>query len=357
MALNSLRDRVRAAVTPTVLVDGTVQELAEGVQSAPSDRMHEAVQGETGEVADLVATWLGRYGDEFTKALPSHMDAASFLASVRRILPDLVQCTPASLLQALLACARFGLLPDGRHAVITREGNVASFVPMAQGYVELMYRSGRVGSVHVGLIHEADEWSYEPTAPAPLDFVHKPAVTLPKAARGPVVLAYAFCWMTSGARSQVIVLSREDAEEIRDEYSTAYQRAKEAGRADSFWHTDFDRMWAKSTLRRLHKVVPLSAELVALAKVDDAGDAGEVQVVHAPAEDVQLLADAVAAHEAAEASQEPAAPAGPTRLRRKQPQRTSRKDRKATSVRSGEARRRNQTRHLDRKGRRKGGRR
>ncbi|MGA5496694.1 recombinase RecT [Streptomyces cinereoruber] len=355
MALNSLRDRVRAAVTPAAPTGGTVQELAEDVQSGPSERMHEAARGEAGPVTDHAAAWLARYADEFTKALPSHMDAGAFLAAVRTILPDLVQCTPASLLQALLACARFGLLPDGRHAVITREGSIASFVPMAQGYVELMYRSGRVGSVHVGMIHEADEWSYEPTAPAPADFVHKPAVALPKAQRGPVILAYAFCWMTSGARSQVIVLSREDAEEIRDEYSVAYQRAKEAGRTDSFWHTDFDRMWAKSALRRLHKVVPLSAELVALEKADDAGDAGEVQVIHAPADDVQLLADAVAAHQAAEASQEPSAAPVSARLMRKQPRRTSREGRKQERARSSrDAARRDQPKHLARKGRRKG---
>ncbi|MGC5412117.1 recombinase RecT, partial [Streptomyces sp. DT225] len=138
----------------------------------------------------------------------------------------------------------------------------AVIVPMAQGYVELMYRSGRVGSVHVGMVHEGDEWSFEPTAPAPLDFTHKPALTKSKAERGEPILAYAFAWMESGARSQVIVLTREDAEEIRDQYSQAYQQAQQSGAKDSFWHTDFFAMWRKSALRRLHKVVPMSAELV-----------------------------------------------------------------------------------------------
>jgi phage RecT family recombinase len=206
-------------------------------------------------------------------------------------------------LQALLTCARFGLVPDGRHAVIRREGKQAVFVPMAQGYVELMYRSGRVGSVYAGMIYAGDEWSHEPTAPAPLDFTHNPALTVAKKDRGEAILAYAFCWMASGARSQVVVLTREDAEEIRDQYSQAYQRAQESGANDSFWHTDFDAMWRKSGLRRLHKVVPMSAELVALLKADEAGDAGQVQVVHAPVEEMHLLADAERAAEHAEASQ------------------------------------------------------
>ncbi|MFE0766130.1 recombinase RecT [Streptomyces smyrnaeus] len=306
MAPSTLKDRVRAA---TVEADAPkpkpVVRRAETVDGGTAEELHAAEQAEGGETTDAVLAWLERYSSHFTKALPSHVDKAAFFAAVRAILPNLAPCTPASLLQSLLTCARFGLVPDGRHAIIKREGKLAVFVPMYQGYVELMYRSGRVGSVHVGLIYEGDEWNYEPTAPAPLDFTHKPAVEKPRAERGRPILAYAFCWMTSGARSQVVVLSREDAEEIRDEYSQAYQRAQESGKCNSYWHTDFDAMWTKSALRRLHKVVPMSAELVQLAKADDAGDAGQTQVLHAPAEETHLLAEADEAHERAEESQDP----------------------------------------------------
>ncbi|MFF5422122.1 recombinase RecT [Streptomyces misionensis] len=310
MALTTLKDRVRAATNqdaeqPTVEAAVTRAADIPQQQSVP-DELHTSAKADGGDVADIALGWLERYGEEFTKALPAHIDAAAFFAAVRAALPGLVRCTPASLLQALLTCARFGLVPDGRHAVIRREGKTATFVPMAQGYVELMYRSGRVGSVHVGMIYEGDEWSYEPTAPAPLDFTHKPALLKSKAERGAPILAYAFAWMASGARSQVVILTREDAEEIRDEYSQAYQRAQESGKHDSFWHTDFNRMWEKSALRRLHKRVPMSAELVAMVQADEAGDAGQVQVVHAPdPETAGLVEEAVRAHRAAEASQEP----------------------------------------------------
>ncbi|MFJ5890391.1 recombinase RecT [Streptomyces californicus] len=329
MSLSTLKDRVRAATTEKPALDATVEALVAVPQQSTSGQLHTSAQAEGGDVADLVLNWLERYGDDFTRALPSHIDVKAFLSAVRAALPGLIHCTPASLRQALLTCARFGLVPDGRHAVITREGKQAVFIPMAQGYVELMYRSGRVGSVHVGLIHEGDEWSYEPTAPAPLDFTHRPAVTKTKKDRGPAILAYAFCWMTSGARSQVIILSREDAEEIRDEYSQAYRRARDAGKADSFWHTDFDRMWAKSALRRLHKVVPMSAELVALLAADEAGDAGQAQILHAPAGEAHLLAEAEEAHERAEESQDPQETRPRPLLRKRvQPKRMSRKSRK-----------------------------
>ena len=329
MSLSTLKDRVRAATTEPPAADATVQALAEDTTGPVPAQLHTSAQAEGDDVADKALTWLEQYGDDFTRALPSHIDVKAFLSAVRAALPGLVRCTPASLRQALLTCARFGLVPDGRHAVIKREGKLAVFVPMAQGYVSLMYRSGRVGSVHVGMIHENDEWNYEPTAPAPLDFTHRPALTKSKAERGKPILAYAFAWMEGGARSQVIVLTREDAEEIRDEYSQAYRRAVESGKADSFWHTDFDAMWRKSALRRLHKVVPMSAELVALLKADEAGDAGEVQIVHAPAEEQQLLAEADEAHERAEESQDPQDARVRTLPRkRSQPRRSTRKSRR-----------------------------
>lgn len=328
MALTTLRDRVRAATTEKPTVTASAIRPAEVVQDATPDELHASERAEGGETTDAVLAWLERYSSHFTKALPSHVDTGAFLAAVRAALPGLARCTPASLLQSLLTCARFGLVPDGRHAVIKREGSLAVFVPMYQGYVELMYRSGRVGSVHVGLIHAGDEWSYEPTAPAPLDFTHRPALLVPKAERGEPILAYAFCWMTSGARSQVVVLTREDAEEIRDEYSAAYQRAEASGKADSFWHTHFADMWRKSCLRRLHKVVPMSAELVALTRADEAGEAGQVQVIHAP-EESGLLAEAEEAHERAEESQDPQeVRVRPLPRKRSQPKRSTRKARK-----------------------------
>lgn len=256
-----------------------------------------------------VMAWLERYDKEFGEALPKHVDKNVFFAAVRAVLPDLARCTPASTLQALLTCARFGLVPDGTQAVIKREGKLAVFVPMYQGYIDQMYWSGLVDSVHIGVIHKTDAWDFTPTAPAPDDFVHRPRLELSKAERGPVVLAYAFAWLKGGARSQVVLLSREDAEQIRDEYSEAYRRAEDSGKADSFWHTHFDQMWVKSCVRRLAKVVPTSAEMRSLADVDDAGDAGQVQILAAPdPETVRLLTEAESASEAAEASQEPVNP-------------------------------------------------
>lgn len=304
--MTSLKDRVRAATT-------SAGPRAGRLAGTVDDRHDEAADGTPAEEAvghdeatHSRLSWLRRYEEHFTEALPAHVESGAFFAAVRAVLPELDRCTPASVLQALLTCARFGLIPDGIQAVVKADGPLAVFIPTYRGYVELMYRSGRVGSVHVGMIHERDEWSYEPTAPAPLDFTHKPRVELPKQERGDVVLVYAFCWLQGGARSQVVILSREAAEEIRDEYSEAYRRAEESGTQDSFWHSHFNDMWLKSALRRLAKVVPTSADLRALTAAEDAGEAGAPQILLAPdPEAAELVADAERAAQAAEASQEP----------------------------------------------------
>ncbi|MFC8463354.1 recombinase RecT [Streptomyces sp. NPDC057250] len=308
MAPNTLRDRVRAATvektTPTAPAAEDIQHerTADGADG-------ERPAGHEPDETEGALSWLRRYEDQITEALPEHVEADAFWAAVRAALPSLRRCSPASKLQAVLTGARFGLAPDGKVAVIRADGAQAVFVPMYRGYIDLMHRSGRIESVHVGLIHEAEEWSFEPSAPYPLDFTHKARPDMPKAERGPVILAYAFARMRGGGRSQVVLLNREDAEEIRDTYSEAYRRAQDSGAHDSYWHTHFTDMWIKSGVRRLEKWVPTSAAVRALGDVEDAGEAGQVQVTLAPdPQDAALAAEAERAHRAAEATQDPARP-------------------------------------------------
>ncbi|MFI5973597.1 recombinase RecT [Streptomyces sp. NPDC051452] len=219
-------------------------------------------------VNDSARQWLLRRETYFTDALPRHVDRAHFMAVAQARMEDLKNCTPASIHTALLACARFGLEPDGRQAAIVPYSGVATFQPMYEGYIELMYRHPRVDSVHFGWVRENDAWDYTPTEPSPRDFYHKPRVDLTDEERGKVILAYAFAWI-DGRRSQVIILNRSQAEGIRNKFSKAYKKAESNGKRDSAWHTDFDAMWAKSAVLRLRKVVPTSTELAELIQHDD----------------------------------------------------------------------------------------
>ncbi|MCF3960336.1 RecT family recombinase [Streptomyces fuscigenes] len=340
MALTTLADRVRAATQPKAPATGGRPALAPVQEAAPvqaPETLEEAAEADpVQDSADAVLTWLRRYEGHVTDALPSHMEPEPFLAAVRAVLPELRYCNPASVLQATLTAARFGLVPDGREAVITAEAGRATFIPTYRGYIALMHRTGQVASVRVGMVHEGDEYTFEPSAPSPLDFTHRQDPARTEKDRGAPLFAYAFVWFTNNARSQVATVNREQMEEIRDEYSRAYVAAEASGKRDSFWHTRPLDMWRKTAIRQLEKVVPVSAEVRALVAADQAGEEGRVQVLHAPdPEAAALTADADAAGEAAEASHEDALPELPRKrsLKRAQPRRSTRKGRKARAGR------------------------
>ncbi|WP_405961188.1 recombinase RecT [Streptomyces sp. NBC_00024] len=295
---NDLKSRLRAARAKAAGGGIEQHDQADGVEETPA--------GHDERAAASFAEWLGRYGGDVEAALPKHIDPRGYLAVVRAALPNLIgRCTPASILQSVITCARFGLLPDGQQAVITAEDRTAVFIPTYRGYVDLMYRSGLVKSVVTGLVYQGDEWDFEPTAPAPLDFVHKPKILAPEAERGRPLFAYAFAWLDGGHRSAVAIVTREQAEETRDEYSRAYQRAEQTGAKNSFWHLRFDDMWIKTAIRRLAKLVPTSAELRALVAVERAAEDGRPQILAAiDPETVALEAEARRAAAAAESSQD-----------------------------------------------------
>ncbi|MET7695831.1 recombinase RecT [Streptomyces sp. NPDC005483] len=177
-------------------------------------------------------------------ALPKHVSVDLFLAALRPVLPRLRKCTPASVLQAVITCARFGLVPDGQQAAITADDRIATFIATYEGYVELMWRSGLVKSVVAQLVYEGDEYEFVPTARAGEEFVHRPNILASKKDQKPL-FAYAFAWLDGGARSNIAIVTLEEAEEIRDEFSKAYQRAETNGEKNSLWHTRFDRMHLK----------------------------------------------------------------------------------------------------------------
>jgi len=283
-----------------------------GGRPAPEQPTTEPVEPPVGEATpaqvDAVQAYLDKYREKLAAALPSVLPYEEFAAHVAELLPRLGRCTPASLRMALLTCARFGLKPDGYEAAIQVQGNKAVFIPRYQGYVRLMLRADPGATVHCGLVYESDTWRVRPSLPAPDDFELETHPELPDEERGKALFAYAFLVNSAGQRSQVVTVNRSRAAQLRDEWSYAYKLAEQTGTRDSFWHRDFDHQMKKSALKALFPWVDTSAEVVALVRADDAGDRGEVQIVHAPdPERAALVAEAERAHRAAEGSQETAA--------------------------------------------------
>lgn len=265
---------------------------------------------------EALYAWLDANEARVIRRLPSHVAPGLFLAALRDRLPVLAGCSLGSVDDAVLTCASFGSVPDGKEAVLTRDGGLAVFMPTYRGLVRAMTNSGAVKSIRYGLVYECDEFTYEPTRPVPDDLRHVPNLDVRPADRGEPRFAYAFAWLAGGDRSQPVILSREDGEEIRDTHSKAYQRAVAEGRTDNAWQTDFWPMVIKSCIRRLPKTVPTSSEMYALMAVEEAAEQRRPQLDLAPDHETEaLIAEAERAARAAEGSQD--VPAGTLRVKGK----------------------------------------
>ncbi|MGI5201698.1 recombinase RecT [Spirillospora sp. CA-108201] len=294
--MSALKDRVRRLVIPGQGHDAHGDRPREGAGPAPTvnpfnptgpsgrgSGRPEGLLGHSDQHAggglvnlatrDVLRSWLDAHAPFWAEALPDCVRPGAFAAAALTALYNdtrLQRCDPQSVLMALVQSAYFGLLPDGKHAVIIADGRHADFVPMYQGYLELMYRSGLVKSVTFDHIRHGDTWRIDQGKPAPDDFTHVKNVVNP----GPPLVAYCFAWLGNGARSQIHFCTRERAEAIRDDWSRHYRRAEEAGTFDSLWHTRFADMWLKTAVRQAARGLPTSPEMRQLMDHEDQAEHG-----------------------------------------------------------------------------------
>lgn len=78
--------------------------------------------------------------------------------------PKIARCTPASLILACMDSARSGLQPDGKMAALVpfknnKNGGAleATFIPMYQGYLSVIYKTGLISAVTCQAVFEGEE--------------------------------------------------------------------------------------------------------------------------------------------------------------------------------------------------------
>ena len=199
---------------------------------------------------------------EKLKALPKWIKKDVLIAAFWNALfknPQLQQCTPESLLNALLKCAEWGLLPGGDNVyLIPRRNNRKQGHPIEcnaqigyQGLIELIYRvTGAEVEAHV--VYENDKFDYQLGTNAYVH--HKPAPKNP----GKPYLAYAV-WRKDDRESFDII--RMEEIEKRRKMSLAYQKAEKFGTKDSPWHLWPEAMMRKSAILKMLKMKPKTPEL------------------------------------------------------------------------------------------------
>ncbi|MCA1973664.1 MAG: recombinase RecT [Caenispirillum sp.] len=241
------------------------------------------------------------------QAVPRHMNPERMLKvmvqAVWRV-PKLAEAHPVTVLGAMMSLVSLGLEPDtplghahlapfdnrrknpatGQWETITEVQVIIGY----KGYIELARRSGQMQSIHADVVYEGDEFSFEYGSNMHLRHV-------PLGARGErkPLWAYAHARLKDGGQA-FEVLPYEEVMATRDK-TQSYRAAKaalddamadpsKAWRRKSWetapWVAFEHEMAAKTMIRRLAKVLPMSIEFANAAALDAMSEAGRVELSH-----------------------------------------------------------------------------
>ena len=211
---------------------------------------------------------LHQHSKSLVAALPKQIGVDRFSRIVMtsvQLTPGLLDCTPQSLLSAVLTCAQLGLEPDGvrNMAHLVPFGKKVTFIPGYMGLLDLAMRSGKFINIEAHIVYRKDAFDYEHGSNPHIH--HKPAFE--EANRGEQTAAYCIAFFKSGG-FQFRVLPMSYVKEI--------QHRSPAGRSGP-WVTDFDAMALKTAIRHTVKYLPSSVvdnSLSLAVSLDERAEAG-----------------------------------------------------------------------------------
>lgn len=204
--------------------------------------------------------------DSLKQVLPKHMTPERMvkltLVAASRT-PKLLQCSPQSILQALMDAGELGLEPNTAlgHAYLVPYWNKrmncyeAKFIAGYRGLCDLALRSSRVLAIDARAVYEKD--TFKCTYGLREKLIHEPTLA---GDRGDFFCAYAIARMANG-HPKFVVLSRADVERIR---------SRSQSKDDGPWRDDYEAMAMKSAIRNLSKTLPMSHEFARALEADDA---------------------------------------------------------------------------------------
>jgi len=215
---------------------------------------------------------------------PDEQSVERFLQLCRRIAqrnPDILQCTVASLENALKDSAALGLDPTGLmgfgHIVAfknKRGDKEATFIPGAYGLVDMYYRTKKIAGIKFKLIHQTDEWQYEEGLTPILRHTPRYTGTFEYGKRHECVAGYVTWWDVIDGKpivQQHLWMWFDELERVR---KLSKQTPKDGESTFGSWFEHWGPMACKSLLRMARKTMPLTPEVseqldYALGKEDE----------------------------------------------------------------------------------------
>jgi recombination protein RecT len=203
--------------------------------------------------------------DQIAMALPRFMSVDRMIRTVMTsvaVTPGLLDCTPRSLLGAVIMSAQLGLEPGvmGQAYFIPFRNSKAGtteiqFIIGYLGLLSLCRRSGTISTIQAHEVYEKDTFTYAYGLNPILE--HRPSQD---AEPGNITHFYAVARLKDGG-GQFEVMTLAQIEKHRDRYSRAAKQGP--------WVSDFTAMAKKTVLRRLCKLLPASVELQTAVSLDE----------------------------------------------------------------------------------------
>jgi recombination protein RecT len=217
---------------------------------------------------------------------PERLVRIALVASSRR--PELLECSPTSILLSLLQAAQMGIEPETplQHGYLIPRRNKntgvteATFEPSYRGLITVAMRDDRLQRIWARCVYSGEQFDIEYGTDDKI--VHRPVFD--SDARGDFIGVYAVAETKNGAK-QFEAMNVQEIDLIR-------MRSQSGMNNNGPWKTDYEEMCKKTVIKRLIKRLPTDNEkLAAIIEHDNAlddPDAGQVG-------DLPLLNESVAA--------------------------------------------------------------
>ena len=200
---------------------------------------------------------------------PDEQSVERFLQTVRRVAqrnPDVLQCTVASMENAVKDSAVLGLDPTGLMGMgyiipfRNKRGDMeATFIPGYHGLVDMIYRTKKVAGLNFKLVHRDDAWDYIEGSEPRIEHAPRFTGTIEYANREECIGGYVTWWdVIDGhpvAKRQCWMWLAE-IERVR-----CSSKQTRNGESSGTWRDEWQAMALKTLIRRAIKTMALTPDV------------------------------------------------------------------------------------------------
>ncbi len=206
---------------------------------------------------NTIKSLLDKSKGSIAAVLPKHLTPERLIkiaTSAASRSPELLDCSPESLLLAVVQAGTLGLEPSTplHHCALVAVNNNKTGKKEAQlwleyrGLCQLAYQSGEVLDIYAHTVHENDVFEFEYGTDKSI--THRFDVREP---RGEAIAYYGVVVFKSGGKPHFEVLTKGEVDRIRE---------RSPGKNSPAWVNDYDRMGEKSAIKRALRTAPMSQD-------------------------------------------------------------------------------------------------